>query len=193
MAVAIIQIFFGGVMIADVQACVFNIRSQPIHCWSPNGKKSLPPPLILMTDTAEPNSSLSEAEQFLKTLDLPNDNDTNVDANGTHGEAAAANASDIMSFLDEITNTTSHYEASETDNSQKESAPIISDSWRQWGTSIWNQANEVVKTTSEHINQATSNPDTAAKALQERVGGWQAFISSNNVAKLGKYRMIFFF
>lgn len=144
-----------------------------------------------MTDTAaEANSSLSEAEQFLKTLDLPNDNETNADANGTNGQAAA-NASDIMSFLDEITNTTNHYEASETDNSQKEPAPIFSDSWRQWGTSIWNQANEVVKTTSEHINQATSNPDTAAKALQERVGGWQAFISSNNVAKLGEYGMDF--
>ncbi|KAG2176553.1 hypothetical protein INT44_007216 [Umbelopsis vinacea] len=129
-----------------------------------------------MTDTAEPNSSLSEAEQFLKTLDLPSDEATNADAEGTHGQSAA-NASDIMSFLDEITNTTNHYET--TDTSPKESAPIVSDSWRQWGTSIWNQANEVVKTTSEHINQATSNPDT------ERGNGWQAFISSNNVAKLG--------
>jgi hypothetical protein len=138
-----------------------------------------------MTDTTEPNSSLTEAEKFLETLDLPNYDEASTEAGATNGQTAT-NASDIMSFLDEITNTTNNFDANETDNGKEEQKPILSDSWRKWGVSIWNQANEAVKTTSEHINQATSNPDTA-KALQQRVHGWQTFISSENVAKLGEY------
>lgn len=149
-----------------------------------------------MADTTEANSSLSEAEQFLKTLDLPPDEDqaegptSGADAGGA---GATANASDIMSFLDEIANTTNNtYEPTETEESptkRDELKPILSDSWRQWGASIWNQANEAVKSTSEQINQATTNPDTA-KALQDRVKGLQAFISSDNVTKLGEEKYI---
>lgn len=146
-----------------------------------------------MTSTTEPSSSLSEAEQFLKTLDLPNDESSNAGtATGDEpsGSGQAANASDIMSFLDEIANTTSNYDAAETGvppPSQSEPKTIISDSWKQWGASIWNQANEAVKSTSEQINQAASNPDTA-KAIQSSVKGWQVYLSSDNVAKLGQNR-----
>jgi hypothetical protein len=139
-----------------------------------------------MSDQYEqPNSSLSEAEQFLKSLDLPNDD-------AQDGEAAAAtqsssgqtaNASDIMSFLDEITNTTNNYETKEPAVSSKEKT-AASDSWMQWGTSFWNQANVAVKTTTDHFSQVAKNTDRAAQ-LQNRVKGWQAFISGDNVTKLG--------
>ncbi|KAG2180942.1 hypothetical protein INT43_008522 [Umbelopsis isabellina] len=133
-----------------------------------------------------PNSSLTEAEQFLKSLDLPNDEAEEGEAvtAAESGNAQTANASDIMSFLDEIANTTNDYEAKEPTVSQNEEN-AASDSWIKWGTSFWNQANEAVKTTTDHLSQVAQNPETTAQ-LQNHVKGWQAFISGDNVTKLGQ-------
>ncbi|KAI9494388.1 hypothetical protein BDB00DRAFT_314067 [Zychaea mexicana] len=147
-------------------------------------------------------SSLSEAEKFLESLNL-GDSQTDTQAD-THKPASSADHKDIMSFLDEISQYPNNEEQTEK---QKDKAPAAAaaqiasgttepkqseqsqqasggGSWMAWGNSLWSQASEAVKSTTEQINRSVETP--AAKLLEDRVKHLQGYVNKENLGKLGK-------
>ncbi|KAI8139382.1 hypothetical protein BJV82DRAFT_627046 [Fennellomyces sp. T-0311] len=141
------------------------------------------------TDSAKPEagSSLSEAEKFLESLNL---GDSQPGEQGpTTTNASSTDHKDIMSFLDEI----SQYPSDEQSEKPKEKAveekpqtqaqTSSGGGWMAWGNSLWNQASEAVKSTTEQINRSVDSP--AAKLLEDRVKHLQGYVNKENLGKLG--------
>ncbi|KAL0090272.1 hypothetical protein J3Q64DRAFT_1403988 [Phycomyces blakesleeanus] len=147
------------------------------------------------------SNSLSEAEKFLESLDLPES------GNNEHTASGTADSTDIMSFLDEIAKYPSEsstipqkeYAKSSSDATQNSqisitepaSAPtpvsdkqVPTDGWMSWGNSLWTQASAAVKTTTEQINQTIAN-ESAAKLLEDRMKHLQGLVNKENIEKLG--------
>lgn len=134
-------------------------------------------------------SSLSEAEKFLESLNLPDSQPQ--DAAGTEKPAPTADHKDIMSFLDEIAQYPSEQQPANTETSaSKDTAAAppaeqpASSTWMAWGNSLWNQASAAVKTTTEQINKSVDSP--AAKLLEDRVKHLQGLVNKENLGKLSK-------
>lgn len=137
----------------------------------------------------ENNSSLSEAEKFLESLNLP-------DAQTQETDVTETDSKDIMSFLDEISN----YPADDAKTEQKKEPvkqaepepksveePQTSNDggWKSWGNSFWNQASAAVKNTTDQINRSVGS-DSASKLLESRVQALQSFVNKENIEKLSK-------
>jgi hypothetical protein len=162
-----------------------------------------------MSDKAKDNSkdnsnSLSEAEKFLESLNLPDNQSTN-DAN----TATTSDPNDLMSFLDEISKYPSEEEEKEekkpstekttvkeqekkqeqqqeTGTTEAPEEPKQADGWMSWGNSVWNQASAAVKSTTDQINRSIPSDSTTSKRLEERVKMLQGFVNKENIEKLGK-------
>ncbi|OBZ90541.1 Maintenance of telomere capping protein 1 [Choanephora cucurbitarum] len=117
--------------------------------------------------TAKDETSLSEAEKFLESLNLP---DAQVAGEETENKT---DPNDIMSFLDEISNYPPTEEKEQEKPTEKPTeqpkATTESQSWTSWGNSFWNQASAAVKTTTDQLNRSVVNTDTATKLLESRV------------------------
>ncbi|KAI9025016.1 hypothetical protein CLU79DRAFT_93838 [Phycomyces nitens] len=146
------------------------------------------------------SNSLSEAEKFLESLDLPES------GNNEHTTSGTADSTDIMSFLDEIAKYPSEastvqqkeYTKSPSDTTKKAQvstpeaagpAPgsdkqVPTDGWMSWGNTLWTQASAAVKTTTEQINRTVVNESTA-KLLEDRVKHLQGLVNKENIEKLG--------
>ncbi|KAI7854051.1 maintenance of telomere capping protein 1 [Circinella umbellata] len=144
-------------------------------------------------------SSLSEAEKFLESLNL-GDAQPNESGNTDTAASSSTDHKDIMSFLDEISQYPSEEQQSEK---KKEKAPATTTTttvtentlssteqqassgggWMAWGNTLWNQASEAVKTTTEQINRSVESP--AAKLLEDRVKNLQGYVNKENLGKLG--------
>ncbi|KAI7869280.1 maintenance of telomere capping protein 1 [Spinellus fusiger] len=151
------------------------------------------------------SNSLSEAEKFLESLDLP---ETTTEA---HGTTDTTDSKDIMSFLDEIaqyppvssteqdtykptsektkdtlTSSGNIYRETEpqtTAAAPSAAAPSAADGWVSWGNSLWTQASAAVKTTTEQINLTVATD--SAKLLEDRVKKIQGLVNKENIEKLG--------
>lgn len=158
--------------------------------------------ILFMTDKPENKTSLSEAEEFLESLNLPDAQPQDTDGDATSG---STDPNDIMSFLDEISN----YPTDDSKTSQPESAnkPVEADKpkqqqqpvteqatseeeandngWKSWGNSFWSQASAAVKTTTDQINRSVTS-DSASKLLESRVKTLQSLVNKENIEKLGK-------
>ncbi|KAI8882776.1 hypothetical protein K501DRAFT_220624 [Backusella circina FSU 941] len=150
-----------------------------------------------MSDKTKDNShSLSEAEKFLESLNLPDSQSTH-DASTT----TSSDPNDIMSFLDEISKYPAQEEEEEesankktTENEQKENTekaqtepeqqPKQEEGWMSWGNSFWNQASAAVKSTTDQLNRSVAPESTAGKLLEERVKMLQGFVNKENIEKL---------
>ncbi|KAI9486842.1 MAG: maintenance of telomere capping protein 1 [Benjaminiella poitrasii] len=144
-------------------------------------------------------SSLSEAEKFLESLNLPDAHSQTTDDN----EITKPDPNDIMSFLDEISNyptednNTALEENKIKDSVQSTSSPIKQQQqssssnnneaggWKAWGNSFWSQASAAVKNTTDQINRTVANSDSAAKLLESRVKTIQSLVNKENIEKLG--------
>ncbi|KAI7905243.1 maintenance of telomere capping protein 1 [Cokeromyces recurvatus] len=143
------------------------------------------------TTTKETNnkSSLSEAEKFLESLNLP---DSQTQASN---ETTETDPNDIMSFLDEISNyptedTTSEEKLNEDDVKKGEDMTTKKNSienqhqneggggWKAWSTSFWSQASAAV----DQLNQSSA----AKKILESQVKkSIQNLMNKENIEKLG--------
>lgn len=152
-----------------------------------------------MTDKAEKNnnSSLSEAEKFLESLNLPD-----AQAQETDGTAMTeTDSKDIMSFLDEISNYPTEDAKQEpskqveepvkkVEEQKKAEQPVNDGGWKSWGNSFWNQASAAVKNTTDQINRSVGS-DSASKLLESRVKTLQSLVNKENIEKLSKYFLLY--
>ncbi|KAI8355105.1 maintenance of telomere capping protein 1 [Choanephora cucurbitarum] len=133
--------------------------------------------------TTKDETSLSEAEKFLESLNLP---DAQVAEEETENKT---DPNDIMSFLDEISNYPPTEEKEPEKEPEKEQeqpkTTTESQSWTSWGNSFWNQASAAVKTTTDQLNRSVVNTDTATKLLESRVKTLQNLVNKENIEKLG--------
>jgi hypothetical protein len=163
-----------------------------------------------ITTKEENKSSLSEAEKFLESLNLPDASQSEAtDANETSG----TDPNDIMSFLDEISNyptanatqddkavdekkketssdttittTTAMQPPQPQQQQQQQAVEADTGGWKSWGNSFWNQASAAVKTTTDQINRSVASSDTASKLLESRVKSLQSLVNKENIEKLG--------
>ncbi|KAG2200157.1 hypothetical protein INT47_012438 [Mucor saturninus] len=162
-----------------------------------------------MADKTENKSSLSEAEEFLESLNLPDSQNHETDESGAGGPA---DPNDIMSFLDEISNYPTEETAIEkkepvtNSTPQQATKPVTASSsepkeqktdtltpqeqenndngWKSWGNSFWSQASAAVKTTTDQINRSVGS-DSASKLLESRVKTLQNLVNKENIEKLG--------
>jgi hypothetical protein len=166
-----------------------------------------------MTDKIENKSSLSEAEKFLESLNLPDSQNHETDENVGGGPT---DPNDIMSFLDEISNYPTEEPTIEKDankNPQQAINTIATSSstnseskeqktdaltpqeqdndngWKTWGNSFWNQASAAVKTTTDQINRSVGS-DSASKLLESRVKTLQNLVNKENIEKLGTVALL---
>lgn len=126
----------------------------------------------------ENKSSLSEAEKFLESLNLTQKGET---------DGVPADSTEIMSFLDEISNYPPAIDISSQKEKRKAKKKDMSvqnsssetSSWMSWGNSFWNQASAAVKTTTNQINLSVAGSeklrvktlkDLANKESMERLG-----------------------
>ncbi|KAG0174934.1 hypothetical protein DFQ28_003642 [Apophysomyces sp. BC1034] len=133
------------------------------------------------TTEAKGSNSLSEAEKFLESLDLPDSQPTEANSDTKPSEAADPN--DIMSFLDEISKYPAEEQRKDTSMVTPSEKPVTIEkvsnndsntgSWMSWGNSLWTQASEAVKTTTEQITS-----DSAAKMLEDRVKHLQGLLGN---------------
>lgn len=152
-----------------------------------------------MTDKPENKTSLSEAEEFLESLNLPDAQPQDTDEDATNGPT---DPNDIMSFLDEISNyptddskTSQPDKPAEADTPIKQQQPAAEkavsaeqandNGWKSWGNSFWSQASAAVKTTTDQINRSVTS-DSASKLLESRVKTLQSLVNKENIEKLGK-------
>jgi len=134
-------------------------------------------------------------DQFLESLDGI------APADATTTTTAGPDAKEILSFLDEITSTsTASITAPDASSNAAEFKSVDmaygarassdksnaqgSGSWATWGTSLWNQAQTVVKQTTEQIREAANNPETQ-KMLEERVKDLQNLVDKERIGKIG--------
>ena len=145
-------------------------------------------------------SSLSEAEKFLESLNL-GDAQSNDSGNTDTTAPSSTDHKDIMSFLDEISQYPNDEQPQQSEK-KKEKAPATTNmttaaeptsteqqisgggGWMAWGNSLWSQASEAVKTTTEQINRSVESP--AAKLLEDRVKNLQDYVNKEKLGKLGK-------
>lgn len=135
---------------------------------------------------SENKSSLSEAEKFLESLNLPDSNVQETDVNSS--AATTADPKDIMSFLDEISNYPPAIDPKE-ENKKKDTNQTndtSTNSWMSWGNSFWNQASAAVKSTTDQINKSVGGSEVATKLLEDRVKTLQSLVNKENIEKLGK-------
>ncbi|GAN04399.1 conserved hypothetical protein [Mucor ambiguus] len=160
-------------------------------------------------DKKQSENSLSEAEKFLESLNLPDSQTQETDEQETKTDP-----NDIMSFLDEISNYPTEDDAA-TDNKKRDTKPTETTpstitveqpaqqytqeqqkpqaqtqaqeqegGWKSWGNSFWSQASAAVKTTTEQINRSVAS-DSATKLLESRVKTLQNLVNKENIEKLG--------
>ncbi|KAF1800704.1 maintenance of telomere capping protein 1 [Mucor lusitanicus] len=158
-------------------------------------------------DKQQTENSLSEAEKFLESLNLPD-----AQAQETDEQETKTDPNDIMSFLDEISNYPTEDDAG-TDDKKKDTKPASittaetsaqppaqeqqkpqapapapaqeqEGGWKSWGNSFWSQASAAVKTTTEQINRSVAS-DSATKLLESRVKTLQNLVNKENIEKLG--------
>ncbi|KAK4512478.1 uncharacterized protein ATC70_003179 [Mucor velutinosus] len=160
-------------------------------------------------DKKQTENSLSEAEKFLESLNLPDSQTQETDEPETKTDP-----NDIMSFLDEISNYPTEDDAA-TDDKKKDTKPAETTpsttaaekpvqqpaqeqqkplappqaqeqegGWKSWGNSFWSQASAAVKTTTEQINRSVAS-DSATKLLESRVKTLQNLVNKENIEKLG--------
>lgn len=172
-----------------------------------------------MADKTENKSSLSEAEEFLESLNLPDSQSHETDEGGTAGPT---DPNDIMSFLDEISNYPTEETAIEkkepiNNNAPQQAAKTVSASsttnsepkdqkietlapqgqenndngWKSWGNSFWSQASAAVKTTTDQINRSVGS-DSATKLLEDRVKTLQNLVNKENIEKLGIINLAYY-
>ncbi|CEP19295.1 hypothetical protein [Parasitella parasitica] len=169
------------------------------------------PDTTAIKDKQQVENSLSEAEKFLESLNLPDSQSQEADEQETKTDP-----NDIMSFLDEISNypptqddtaeekmkqTSKSSQPEETKSqaqaqaqtqtqtqTQHEQLPPQQQeqesSWKAWGNSFWSQASAAVKTTTEQINRSVAS-DSATKLLESRVKTLQSLVNKENIEKLG--------
>lgn len=152
-----------------------------------------------MTDKPENKTSLSEAEEFLESLNLPDAQPQDTDGDATSGPT---DPNDIMSFLDEISNyptddskTSQPDKPAEADTPKQQQQPATEQAvsaeqandngWKSWGNSFWSQASAAVKTTTDQINRSVTS-DSASKLLESRVKTLQSLVNKENIEKLGR-------
>ncbi|CAO3678472.1 unnamed protein product [Rhizopus microsporus] len=134
---------------------------------------------------SENKSSLSEAEKFLESLNLPDSNVQETDVNSS--AATTADPKDIMSFLNEISNYPPAINPKE-ENKKKDTNQTndtSTNSWMSWGNSFWNQASAAVKSTTDQINKSVGGSEVATKLLEDRVKTLQSLVNKENIEKLG--------
>jgi hypothetical protein len=116
-----------------------------------------------MSDPKDSSTSLSEAEKFLESLNLPDSKNQSTD------DTTKTDPNDIMSFLDEISNLPAEdaekvkqaeiekmKEAVIKQQQQQQDADAgtsAENTWMSWGNNFWNQASAAVKTTTDQINK----------------------------------------
>ncbi|CAO3638866.1 unnamed protein product [Mucor fragilis] len=160
-------------------------------------------------DKKQAENSLSEAEKFLESLNLPDSQTQETDQQETKTDP-----NDIMSFLDEISNYPTEDDDAAADSKKKEAKPNDTTpstattaetpaprptqaqqtppaqaqeqegGWKSWGNSFWSQASAAVKTTTEQINRSVAS-DSATKLLESRVKTLQNLVNKENIEKLG--------
>lgn len=171
-----------------------------------------------MADKTENKTSLSEAEEFLESLNLPDSQNHETDESSTGGPA---DPNDIMSFLDEISNypteeQTIDKKETDTNKTPQQATNTLATSsaknfeprehkpealtpqeqenndvgWKSWGNSFWSQASAAVKTTTDQINRSVGS-DSASKLLESRVKTLQNLVNKENIEKLGIVAFIY--
>jgi hypothetical protein len=163
-------------------------------------------------DKKQVENSLSEAEKFLESLNLPDSQNQETDEQETKTDP-----NDIMSFLDEISNYPTEDDTADEKKKETKEQPTKKQSnsqpqpqpqpqpqqqqhqqqqgqseqqqeqdsgWKSWGNSFWSQASAAVKTTTEQINRSVAS-DSATKLLESRVKTLQSLVNKENIEKLG--------
>lgn len=170
----------------------------PSHIFPPY-KLSLP----LMPEDPQP-SSLSAAEQFLESLGDITSAPVAVEPADPSSASQPADAKEILSFLDEITNTATSTTVEEEAAVSSSSSPppplepaittaaaataaatATAGAWVSWGNSLWSQASQAVKTTTEQIAKTAADPETARR-LEERVKGLGNLVNTDNINKISE-------
>lgn len=152
-----------------------------------------------MSDPKDSSTSLSEAEKFLESLNLPDSKNQSTD------DTTKTDPNDIMSFLDEISNLPAEdaekvkqaeiekmKEAVIKQQQQQQDADAgtsAENTWMSWGNNFWNQASAAVKTTTDQINKSVQS-ESAAKLLESRVKTLQNYVNKENIEKLGMNSMV---
>ncbi|KAF7731944.1 Gamma-tubulin complex component 4 [Apophysomyces ossiformis] len=163
------------------------VRTSDRTCWKHKMSDN--------TIDANGSNSLSEAERFLESLDLP---DAQPSETGESTKpTGSTDPNDIMSFLDEISKYPAEEQRKEPQNvgstekpsaKEKASGNNSGDSgsnsgvggWMSWGNSLWSQASAAVKTTTEQITS-----DSATRMLEDRVKHLQGLVNKEHIEKLG--------
>ncbi|ORX61782.1 hypothetical protein DM01DRAFT_1332361 [Hesseltinella vesiculosa] len=149
------------------------------------------------------NSSLMEAEKFLASLELSDGTSSDQPLANKNPSTTPANSSDLMSFLDEISNYSSQSpQPTSQDTVTSPSAPASSPgahppssigasetqsandggSWMSWGNSLLAQATAAVKNTTDQINRTVQSSDSL---LEDRVKHLQTLVNKDTIEKLG--------
>lgn len=162
--------------------------------------------------TTNTNNSLSEAEKFLESLNLPDTSSDQDTRNATTTKpTGTTDRNDIMNFLDEISNYPTQEQQGSTSNNETNStatkattaaAPMPSlvqaattdatseestgggGGWMSWGNSLLAQASAAVKTTTDQINRTVQSTDSK-NLLEERVKHLQTLVNKDTIEKLG--------
>ncbi|CAO3631289.1 unnamed protein product [Cunninghamella blakesleeana] len=130
------------------------------------------------------NNSLSEAEKFLESLNLPNTSSNNNTTDKDATKQTAADPNDIMNFLDEISKYPS--EQQQPTDTQKESIsePTPQNKNSDNNTNDNNNASAAVKTTTDQINRTVQSAESKA-LLEDQVKHLQSFVNKDTIEKLG--------
>ncbi|RUS13965.1 hypothetical protein BC937DRAFT_94534 [Endogone sp. FLAS-F59071] len=149
-----------------------------------------------MPEDPQPNS-LTAAEQFLESLGDITSAPVAVDPTDPSSASQPANAREILSFLDEITaNSTVEEETAVSSSNSSPPPPLepatattaaaaTAGAWVSWGNSLWSQASQAVKTTTEQIAKTAADPETARR-LEERVKGLGNLVNTDNINKISE-------
>ncbi|KAI8096237.1 maintenance of telomere capping protein 1 [Halteromyces radiatus] len=165
------------------------------------------------------SNSLSEAEKFLESLNLPDSSSDPSSAAQPSATTAStttttADRSDIMNFLDEISNYPTEQQQQQQQQQQQEKqkqqeeqatgnsyatkdqtlktqaststtqAENTSGSWMSWGNSLLAQASAAVKTTTDQINRTVQSTESK-HLLEDRVKHLQTLVNKDTIEKLG--------
>lgn len=146
-------------------------------CLNPRTKVffSLFPFIFKMTDKTENKSSLSEAEEFLESLNLPDSQNQDTDGNATSGPT---DPNDIMSFLDEISNYPTE------DEKTPQQTPVTTTPAATTTTAIQPKQSQAQAVTEPVVSAAASAATAAAAATpnttaeQPQDNGWKSWGNS---------------
>jgi hypothetical protein len=128
-----------------------------------------------MTDTTENKSSLSEAEKFLESLNLPDSQAQETDGNVTGG---STDPNDIMSFLDEISNYPTEDAAAASANEKKEAGKSHASQPAPAAIAANSSGTKAEVNKEQTSTPTTTEPPSTQQQQQQDSGSWTSWGNS---------------